>query len=222
MVKQNANLCLAFIHNDSDGASHTESLARENDIPTHTYRSYSVPGMNDKNVEIEDARIVFRNFEGREGAYNSAGDRSFSVVLDDATADTLIKDGWNVKRKPPREEGDENFNHIPVKVSFKGRPPRIVLITMFKGKPRRTNLDEETCELLDHVDFKTVDLIIRPYEWTVNGKSGIKAYLHAIYATINQDSFEIKYEDVPEIGGKPEPLAIEEDFIDVESEELYE
>ena len=225
MVSQNANLCLAFIHNDSDGASHTESLAKNADIPTKTYRSYSVPSANNKNVEIENAHIVFRNFEGREGTYNDAGERGFSVVLDDETADAMAKDGWNVKRKPPREEGDENFNHIPIKVSFKFRPPRIVLITTVKGKPKRTNLDEDTCMLLDFADLKTVDLIIRPSSWTFNGKSGVKAYLHAIYATVNQDKFELKYEDVPELEAPSEQLAIEQGYIDgeaIEDSEEYE
>lgn len=162
-------------------------------------------GINDNNETFEDAHIVFRNFGGREGLYNSEGDRSFSIRLTDEQADHLEKKGWNVKRKPPREEGDDNFNHLPVKVGFKGpRPPRIVMVTS-RG---RTNLDETLCEILDFADIKTVDLIVRPYQWAVNGKTGIKAYLHAIYVTINEDELELKYQDVPEIGYK-EPLALE-------------
>lgn len=153
-------------------------------------------GVNDNNVTLEDARIVFRNFEGREGQYNREGDRNFSVVLDDKQADEMEKAGWNVKRKPPREEGDDNFNHLPVTVSFKGRPPRVIMISS-RG---RTTLDEDTCEMLDYADMKTVDLIVRPYQWAVNGKTGTKAYLHAIYVTINEDELELKYADVREVG----------------------
>lgn len=153
-------------------------------------------GVNDNNVTLEDVRIVFRNFEGKEGAYNRAGDRNFSVVLTDEQADEFEANGWNVKRKPPREEGEDPFNHMPVTVSFKGRPPRLVMISS-RG---RTTLDEDTCDLLDFADIKTVDMIVRPYDWAVNGKTGRKAYLHALYMTVNEDELELKYRDVEEAG----------------------
>ena len=168
-------------------------------------------GANDNNVTLEDVRIVFRNFAGNEGLYNRQGDREFSVVLDDETAEKMIREGWNIKTKPPREDGDENFNYLKVSVSFKGRPPRLVLVT----SNGRTTLDEETCELLDWADLKTVDMILRPYHWNVNGKTGTKAYLHAIYATIHEDALEQKYRDVPEIGRIDQP-ALEQGFIDGE------
>lgn len=142
-------------------------------------------------VLMEDVRIVFRNFAGREGQYNREGDRNFSVVLDEETADRLEKDGWNVKRKPPREDGDEEFIHLPISVSFKGRPPRLVLIT----SRNRTVLDESTCEMIDYAEIKNVDVIIRPYEWAVNGKTGVKAYLKTIYVVINEDPLDLKYAD---------------------------
>lgn len=157
-----------------------------------------------KNVTMEGVRILFRNFEGKEGQYNRAGDRNFSVVLPPDVADAMEKDGWNVKRKAPREEGDDPLIHLPVAVSFKGRPPRCVMITS-KG---RTQLDEDSVALLDFVDIKNVDLIVNPYHWTMNGNTGVKAYLHAIYVTIEEDYLQRKYEDVPELGGSPEPLAL--------------
>lgn len=179
-------------------------------------------GINDNNVLLEDVRLVFKNFAGREEQYNREGDRNFSVVLTDEQADDLQEAGWNVKRKPPREEGEENFNHIPVAVSFKGRPPRLIVISHVpdgKGgwEPRRTQLDEELCEMLDYADMASVDVMLRPYDWSFSGKTGRKAYLHSIYATLNQDALERKYAHIPE--SNPQ-LALEkgesDDFLDGE------
>jgi len=57
----------------------------------------------------------------------------------------------------------------------------------------RTQLDEASVEVLDWADFKTVDLIARGYEWSVNGKSGVKAYLQSMFITIEEDALERKY-----------------------------
>lgn len=148
----------------------------------------------DNTVLMEGVRIIFRNFSGKEGQYNREGDRNFAVLLDDKVANEMGEDGWNVKWLQPRseEEGDTPQAYLPVSVNFKGRPPRIVLITS-RG---RTNIDEHGIEMLDWVDIINVDLIVRPYEWTVNGKSGIKAYLQSIYITIEEDPLEVKYSEL--------------------------
>lgn len=147
---------------------------------------------NDGTVLMEDARIIFRNFAGREGMYNREGDRNFCVLLDNETADALAQDGWNVKMLAAREEGEEDQPYLQVSVNFKGRPPRVVMITS-RG---RTTLQEDEVELLDWADIRTVDLIINPYEWAVNGKTGVKAYLKSLFATIEEDELEKKYADI--------------------------
>ena len=168
-------------------------------------------------VIIEDARIIFRNFAGKEGQYNRAGDRNFALLLDQDTAHNMAKDGWNIKTLRARDEGDADQPYIPVSVNFKGpRPPRVVMITS-RG---RTSLPEELVELLDYADIRTVDVILNPYEWVVNGKSGVKAYLKSIFVTIEEDALERKYADVPEIGAPPEQLAIEGGLPELEGEVL--
>jgi hypothetical protein len=143
---------------------------------------------------MEGVRIVFRNFAGKEGQYNREGDRNFAVLLDDTVANSMAEDGWNVKwLKPREEEAEESAQaYLQVSVSYKGRPPRIVLITS-RG---RSNLDENQVEMLDWADITNVDLIVRPYEWTVNQKTGIKAYLQSIYVTIEEDPLELKYAEL--------------------------
>ncbi len=148
----------------------------------------------DNTVLMEGVRIIFRNFSGKEGQYNREGDRNFAVLLDDKTAEAMSADGWNVKVLRPREDEEDSAPqpYLPVAVNFRGRPPRIVLIT----SRNRTTLDESQVETLDWVDILNVDLIVRPYEWTVNGKSGIKAYLQSMYITIQEDPLEVKYSEL--------------------------
>ena len=146
-------------------------------------------------VTLEDVRIIFRNFSGAAGKFNAEGKRNFNVLLDEGTAQKMLADGWNVKYLPPREDDQVPQARLEVEVNFKGRPPHITMITS-RG---RTKLDEDTIQLLDWVEFDNVDLIIRPYPWEVNGRSGIKAYLQTIFATIHEDELELKYADVPDV-----------------------
>lgn len=150
---------------------------------------------NDNSVIMEGVRIIFRNFAGKEGKYNREGDRNFGVLLDDDVAEAMAKDGWNVKWLKPRDEDDKEQAYLTVAVNFKGRPPRVVMVTS-RG---RTPLGEEDVEVLDWADISNVDMIVRPYEWAVNGKTGIKAYLKSIFVTINEDELELKYADVDQI-----------------------
>lgn len=142
-----------------------------------------------KTFMVEDARIIFRNFSGREGPYNREGDRNFAVILDQDVAKQMIDDGWNVKHLDAREEGDEDTPYIQVAVNFKNRPPRVVLLT----STTRTQLDENTVDVLDWAEIQTADLIARGYEWSVNGKAGTKAYLQSLFVTIEEDALERKY-----------------------------
>lgn len=142
-----------------------------------------------KTFLIEDARIIFRNFSGKEGMYNREGDRNFCVVLTPELASQLENDDWNVKYLKPREEGDPDTPYVMVSVNFDNRPPRIVMIS----STARTNLGEDMVEILDWAEFRTVDLIARGYEWNVNGKTGTKAYLQSLFVTIEEDALERKY-----------------------------
>ena len=81
-------------------------------------------------LQIDDARIIYRNFSGAPSKFNREGDRNFAVVIpDQEMADRLVEEGWNIKIKPPREDGDEPFMFLPVKVKFNDHGPHVYLIT---------------------------------------------------------------------------------------------
>ena len=128
-------------------------------------------------LQIDDARIRFRNFSGIASKFNREGDRNFSLIIpNQEIADRLIADGWNVKIKPPRDEDEDPFMLMKVKVKFNDRGPIVYL----KTGNRQNRLDEETIGLLDSIDILSVDMDIRPYDWEVSGKTGRTAYLQSM------------------------------------------
>lgn len=145
---------------------------------------------NIDNIAIEDAQIIFRNFAGAESQYNRAGNRNFNVIIDDPDmAQKLIEDGWNIKQLKPRDDEEMPKYRLEVSVAFGNFPPNIFMVT----KHNKTKLDEESVAALDYAELKTVDLVIRPYQWDVNGKQGIKAYLKTGYFVVEEDEFAAKY-----------------------------
>ena len=137
-------------------------------------------------LQIDDARIIYRNFAGRGDKYNREGDRNFAIVIpDEDMANELTNLGWNVKIKPPREDGDTPFMFLPVKVKFNDRGPNVYL----KTGNVQNRLDEESVGLLDNIDIIGVDLDIRPFDWDVNGKQGRTAYLQSIRVIQDVDRF---------------------------------
>lgn len=152
---------------------------------------------NIDNIVIEDAQIIFRNFAGEESQYNRAGNRNFNVIIEDVDMATrLIEDGWNIKQLKPRDDEEMPKYRLEVTVAFGNFPPNVYMVT----KHNKAKLDEESVAALDYAELKSVDLVIRPYQWDVNGKQGIKAYLKTGYFVVEEDEFAAKYatEEFPE------------------------
>ena len=147
------------------------------------------------NVTLKNVKLVFRNLGGRPSQYNAAGRRNFAIVLDKATAKGLISDGWNVKRFRQRDEDVEPDWYLPVEVRYGRRNPTIVLLK----SNGRVDLDEDTVDILDYCDLEFADVVVRPYEWEVNGKKGVKAYCKTLFATLDEDELERKYASVPKV-----------------------
>jgi len=144
---------------------------------------------NEKNVTLENVTIAFRNFAGKEDAYNREGDRNFAILLEEDRAQELAEAGWNVKRLKPRDDDEFGTPYLQVAVSYKNRPPRIGMVTS-KGL---TYLGEGEVEMLDWVDIETADVTLNPYEWAINGKTGVKAYVKSLFIKIEEDYLQLKW-----------------------------
>ena len=147
-------------------------------------------------LQIDDARIIFRNFSGRPDKYNREGDRNFALIIPNQDiADALMNDtneygvSWKVKIKEPREEGDAPFMHLPVNVKFNDRGPKVVLIS---GN-NQTPLDEDTVSILDDINISCVDMDIRPYDGESTYGPFRSAYLQTMYVTQEIDRLGRKY-----------------------------
>ena len=137
-------------------------------------------------LQIDNAHIIFRNFSGEASKFNREGDRNFALrIFDQDIADKLLDLGWNVKIKPPREEGEDPFMYLPVKIKFNDYGPKVYL----KSGSNRVVLDEESISCLDNIEIENADLDIRPYDWDVNGKQGRTAYLQGGLITQKVDRF---------------------------------
>ena len=152
-------------------------------------------------LKIENAEIRFRNFSGKEGKFNAKGNRNFCVLLNPDDADSLMAEGWNVKYLTPRDPEEERVPYMQVKVKYDGssKPPTIWITTEINGRPVRKNkLEEDGISALDYAEIKKIDMVIRPYNYDINGRQGISGYLKSMYVTIKEDPFAERYIDVPD------------------------
>lgn len=142
------------------------------------------------NIVIDGARIWARNFAGKADKFNAAGNRNFNVWLEPGIAKKLEADGWNIKYYIPKTDPDaEPKPFIKVAASYQYFPPKIYRVS--GGK--RILLDEDNIGTLDWEEITKVRIVIRPYQWEVNGRSGIKAYVKTMYVEVEEDPFEKEY-----------------------------
>lgn len=140
-------------------------------------------------LKIENAKIFWTNFAGKERENNPAGKRNFCVEISEDIAENLKADGWNVKYTKDSEEYGGPKPYIQVEVKYGDYPPKIYKVT----SRNKTLLDEDVVKDLDTDEITNVDLYISPYHWTVGSKSGIKAYVDKMWVTIEEDDLTKKY-----------------------------
>ena len=149
-------------------------------------------------VAIKNTRILFRNFSGLTSRYNTGGDRTFSVVIpDNNTVNRLTAEGWNVKTYTT--EQNEPIYYVPVTVRMDSAYPidsRIFVIS----DGTEVMLDSKTVGFLDHVEIKdNADVILYPYRWNIEGRTGVKAYLKTMHVAL-KNKYTIEKFKIPQKG----------------------
>lgn len=146
-------------------------------------------------IEIENAKLIYRNFSGAESTFNKEGDRNFGVIIEDkALAEQMAADGWKLKERPINRDDPEAGTEVwlPVCVKFDNRPPKITKI----AGTRHNTLTAATVGCLDNLRLVNVDLVIHPYCWGPlpgTGATGVKAYLSEMYVEVESSNLSEKY-----------------------------
>ena len=159
-------------------------------------------------LQIDNARITYTNFSGVGSKFNREGDRNFALIIEDGyiDKDPVIKSadeirdilradvnkygvGWNVKRKPPRDEDDDPFIFMTIKLRMTERTT-----VYLKTGDNLVKLDEESVGMLDNIDILNVDLDVRPYDDTMASGPFRAAYVDSMCVTQNVDRFKARYE----------------------------
>ena len=154
-----------------------------------------------KNIVMENARIIFRNFSGKGDKYNPQGRRTFGLIVNREDAAALEEEGWHIKYLNQREDEEAPQPYLPVRVSYAVSAPAVYMVT----RKKKTLLSEENVNILDNAELENVDVVISPYHWSMpNGDSGITAYLKTGYFKIVEDAFYDKYADYDTPNGKAE------------------
>lgn len=160
--------------------------------------------LNGRQLVVEDGIIINRNFSGDEKSFegrimNERGKRNFCVKIDDPDFATMLnEEGWNVKARLPREEGDETTYFLPVKVIYHDGDLRRLDPKIFMVQGRiPTRMDEDMVSELDEGEIISADLTInrsgKPTFTKADGSDGYTAYLDEGYFVKNVSRFQNKW-----------------------------
>lgn len=144
-------------------------------------------------MEVDNAKIRFKNFEGRGSKFNHEGDRNFVWIIEDQElADMVAAEGYSVRQKETLD-GDLYWQ-LKVAVKFNQFGPDI-WIENHRGQ--RVKMEPATVKELDDIYFGRFDMDIRPYDWEVQGDKGRSAYLKSCLVVPMRSGSRFEPEDVP-------------------------
>ena len=152
----------------------------------------TVTKMSRGKIAIEHAEIRFKNFEGSPDKFHPDGYPYgiFAVFLDEESAAMVASAGFNVKSFGGSDDQGEPQLYLNVKVSRKFFPGDIHKIVGDSD----ILFDPDTICGLDHSDIIDAGVVINPYHYDVNGRTGVTAYLdNGSYFELMPSPFAAKF-----------------------------
>ena len=158
-------------------------------------------------LRVESPEIFMINFAGRKTDSNPNGHRQFSLKLPSIEyAEQMKEEGWSVWYTKESERYGDATPCITVEMRWQSNPelkwlnPKIYKCT--RKNPNGTLIPEELIDELENDEIEDIVLDIRLRYWTINGKSGIKAYVDSMWLKIEDDDPSGKfwgYDEVEEL-----------------------
>lgn len=142
---------------------------------------------------VENAEIGYKNFAGNVSPVNLKGNKTFSIFFEEDVAKQLEEQGWNIKWPKPNPDidpaDDRRKPHLPVEARFDNYPPKVAIMNY----ENPVFLENDTINQLDSAIIEKADVLVRPYNYVVSGREGVKAYLKSLYVTLREDEGTRKY-----------------------------
>ena len=155
-----------------------------------------------KDIIIEDAKLIYRNFRGEGGRFNHEGDKNFNLKFDEedvAIANRLNELGWKVKIKTREmDDGSQIVNYImKVNVSYRFKDDKRRPKTYLYCDGIETELFEDTVNVLDDITIEHCDLRVAAFPYTDRdtGETFNSAYLKDIRVYASRDYLSTRAAD---------------------------
>lgn len=163
------------------------------------------------NLNVENAAIMFKNFSGKPTRANPVGGkRTFNLCVSKEIAEKLKADHWNVKAEDI-DGSDDKLYHTEIVVNENGNPPPCIYKTSeFNGKKTKVLMRPEHWGRLDGMrengsvgdNLVNVDVMTHPWLHNRNSADPLakKGYLSTMFATVaSVNVFGGKYDEYEEV-----------------------
>lgn len=147
-------------------------------------------------------KLINKNFAGVPTQYNPGGRKEFTILFPEDVAEIYASQGWNVNIRERDDGMRVGYLKVDATENDKFKPLFVQVIKQGNGKYRKNIWTERTIAQLDSARIKNVRLRLRPYNYTVRGQEGVKAYLSTMYFELIEDPFDAAYDwDPDDLGG---------------------